>query len=87
VRILVFLRGARTVYLLEKRGHLRQLTTVGPSNELDSVDAVRGTWNPNARSWDWKHVPLRHIAKTSISVVEEARGVLDVGLPLAEVEA
>lgn len=37
-----------------------------------SVRVVRGIWNPHTGEYHWTSVGLRHIAKASISVVEEA---------------
>jgi hypothetical protein len=79
VRILVYLRDGRTVYLLEKRSTLNKLVNGGePWHENESISVVRGIWNPEAREYVWKAIPLRYIAKASISVVEEARGIADV---------
>lgn len=86
MRILVYMRDGRTVYLLEKRSHLNLLlhrepdSTVGPSTA-----AVRGIWNPDTREYEWQRVHLRHIARNSVSVVEEARGIADAAK--AELEA
>ncbi len=72
MNLLVYLRDGRTVYLLEKRGRLRQLVGEEPWHEGPGVRVVRGIWNPNTGEYIWTSVSLRHIAKSSISVVEEA---------------
>jgi hypothetical protein len=77
VKLLVYLRDGRTVYLLEKRGRLRQLVGDEPWHEGPHVFAVRGIWNPNTGEYVWTPVYLRHISKSSISVVEFARGIHD----------
>jgi hypothetical protein len=77
VRLLVYMRDGRTVYLLEKRGRLAQLVGSEPWNEGDSVNAVRGIWNHETGAYEWKAIHVRFIAKASISVVEEARGLSD----------
>jgi hypothetical protein len=78
VKLLVYMKDGRTVYLLEKRGRLAQLVNGEPWHENESVRAARGIWNPHTGEYVWASVPLRHIAKGSIAVVEEARGLDDV---------
>lgn len=72
MKLLVYLRDGRTVYFLEKRGRLRQLTGSKPGHEGESYRVARGIWNPILGQYGWKAVLLRHIATNSISVVEEA---------------
>lgn len=72
MNLLVYLRDGRTVYLLEKRGRLAQLVGVEPWHEGPGVRVARGIWNPTTGLYVWASVSLRHIAKGSISVVEEA---------------
>ena len=77
MKLLVYMKDGRTVYLLERRGRLAQLVTGEPWHEGESVRVVRGIWNPITGEYVWKSVPLRHIAKGSIAVVEEAQGLAD----------
>ena len=84
MNLLVYLRDGRTVYLIEKRGRLRQLVGDEPWHEGPSVRVARGTWNPTTGEYVWRAVGIRHIAKGSISVVEEApHGLADVVAPEA----
>lgn len=71
MRLLVYLRDGRTVYMLKGRGVLRKLVEGDPWHEHESVLVMRGIWNPTLGEYGWAGVPLRHIAKQSISVVEE----------------
>jgi len=71
VKLLVYLRDGRTVYKIERRHVLAKLLSSDPHNENPSVAAVRGTWNPETGEYMWERVSLRHIAKNSVSVVEE----------------
>lgn len=77
MKILVYMKDGRTVYMLEKRGRLAQLVQGEPWHEGDSVRVARGIWNPHTGEYVWSAVPLRHIAKGSIAMVEEARGLDD----------
>jgi hypothetical protein len=77
MKVLVYMRDGRTVYLIEKRGLLRALIGNDPAHEGKSVFSVRGTWNPHTGMYVWRPVPLRHLSPSSIAVVEEARGVDD----------
>lgn len=72
MKLLVYLRDGRTVYFLEKRGRLMQLTTGDSWHEGESIRVARGIWNPITGEYTWRAVLLRHIATNSISVVEEA---------------
>lgn len=77
MRLLVYMKDGRTVYLLERRRRLAELVGGEPHHEGDSVTAVRGIWNPHTGEYVWSSVPVRHLAKGSIAVVEEARGLDD----------
>lgn len=77
MKLLVYLRDGRTVYLIEKRGRLRQLVGDEPWHEGASTFAVKGIWNPTTGEYVWSRVQLRHISKSSISVVEDAHGTAD----------
>jgi hypothetical protein len=78
VKILVYLKDGRTVYLLQKRGELARLVGVEPWGEHDSIQAVRGTWNPATGEYVWARAKLRFVNRTSISTVEEVpRGLAD----------
>jgi len=84
MKIFVYLRDGRTVYLIEKRGRLKQLVNVEPWHEQESVPVVRGIWNPERGEYEWERARVRFIAKASISVVEECRGIHDPVLRSAE---
>lgn len=86
MRLLVYLRDARTVYLIPSRGALARLARAEPWNEGGPVAAVRGIWNPHTGEYLWTRVGLRYIAKGSIASVEEARGVADAKEMLLERE-
>jgi hypothetical protein len=73
VRLLVYLRDGRTVYMIKGRAVLSQLVGAEPWGEHRGVNADRGTWNPTTGDYNWRTVRLRHLAKGSISHVEEAR--------------
>jgi hypothetical protein len=79
MRILVYLRDGRTVYLIDGRAKLARLASREPWSEgaNDGIAAVRGIWNHETRDWDWQRVVLRYVAKSTISHVEEARGISD----------
>lgn len=79
MRLFVYLRDGRTVYLVVGRGVLSSLVRGEPWHEGRSVEVLRGIWNPTTGEYVWAGVRLRHLAKNSISVVEEAdygQGVL-----------
>lgn len=82
MKLLVYMKDGRTVYFLEKRGRLAQLVGSEPWHENESLRAARGIWNPHTGEYHWTAVPLRHIARGSIAVVEEARGLSDAIPPL-----
>jgi hypothetical protein len=84
MRLLVYMKDGRTVFLLEKRSRLGALVRREPDHESDSVGAARGIWNPHTGEYVWSHVPVRYIAKNSIAFVEEARGLEDVVSPREE---
>lgn len=72
MKLLVYMRDGRTVYVLRGRGELRLLASADPWHEAGSVIAVRGTWNPDGFQFVWQsNVHLRHLAQGSISHVEE----------------
>lgn len=72
MRLLVYLKDGRTVYMLKGRGVFAKLIGLEPWHEERSVECQRGIWNPTTGEFHWQGVRLRHIAKSSISVVEEA---------------
>lgn len=72
MNLLVYLTDGRTVYLVERRGRLRDLTTWEPWHEKESVRIARGTWNPVTGEWFWEAVRLRFLRKASIARIEEA---------------
>jgi hypothetical protein len=72
VKLLVYIRDGRTVYALRGRGELSRLARAEPWGEEPSVVSVRGTWNPVTGRFVWQpNVHLRHLARGSISHVEE----------------
>jgi hypothetical protein len=77
VKLLVYLRDGRTCYVIEGRGKLAELVNQEPWHEGKSLKVVRGIWNPAKGEYAWNVVFLRSIAKGSIGVVEEARGIVD----------
>lgn len=86
MKLLVYLRDGRTVYFLEKRGRLRQLMSGEPGHEGESYRVARGIWNPITGEYVWKAVLLRHLAKSSVSVVEEAN-TIEAARPQEALEA
>lgn len=72
MRLLVYLRDGRTVYLIVGRGKLRQLAGVEPWHEGPGILVQRGVWNPVTGLYHWSGVKVRHISKSSIGHVEEA---------------
>ena len=58
-----------------------------PWHDEPSLRVARGIWNPVTGEYVWTAVPLRFIAKGSISVVEEARGLDDAVAPLLREES
>lgn len=72
MRLLVYLRDGRTVYMIKGRSVLAQLVGVEPWGEHHGIDVQRGTWNPTTGEYHWRGVRVRHLAKGSISHVEEA---------------
>lgn len=81
MKVLVYMKDGRTVYLLQRRAELSRLVTRQVEHEGDdarsstSVPAVRGIWNPHTGEYVWTRIPLRYVAKGSIAAVEEARGL------------
>lgn len=71
MRLLVFMRDGRTVYRLTGRGTLRKLCAGEPWDEDPGAIVQRGIWSPSQEKYRWIGVKLRHLAKGSISVVEE----------------
>lgn len=72
MRLLVYLRDGRTVYMLTGRGTFRKLVGVDPWHEGPGVLVQRGIWNPTTGEYVWRGVQVRHISLNSVSVVEEA---------------
>ena len=80
--LLVYLRDGRTVYLIEGRKRLAQLSNSEPwSQEQNSIRVARGIWNPTTGQFVWRAVRIRHVSKSSISVVEEAPFGIDSVVP------
>ena len=77
MKLLVYMKDGRTCYLLERRHRLAQLVRDEPYHEGESVTTVKGHWNPHTGEYVWQSVPVRWIAKGSIAVVEEVRGLDD----------
>jgi hypothetical protein len=72
MRIRVYLRDGRTCYRLAKRGQLADLLTREPAEDSRrSQDCERAIYNPLTGELTFTPVRLRHIARASISVIEE----------------
>ena len=77
MKIFVYLRDGRTVFLIEKRGLLGKLCAAEPWGDEDaSVFAVRGIWDAAGLEYRWTQTRLRY--RHEIGFVEEARGLADV---------
>ncbi len=75
MKLLVFMKDGRTVYMIEKRGVLSELCRDEPWHEQPGATVVKGIWNPTTGEYLWqRNVRLRFLAKGSISHVEEDHG-------------
>lgn len=84
MKILVYMKDGRQVFLLERRGMLGELVQSQPEDKGRTIWAGRGIWNPFAGEYVWSNVGLRHIAKGSIALVEEAPRGLSDAVPMRE---
>jgi hypothetical protein len=72
MRLLVYMRDGRTVYLVIGRGNLNKLVGREPWHEDGGFEVARGIWNSLTGEYIWtRGVRLRFLAKGSIGVVEE----------------
>lgn len=84
MKILVYMKDGRQVFLLERRGQLGDLMQSQPEGDSRTIWAGRGIWNPFSGEYVWSNVGLRHIAKGSIALVEEAPRGLEDAVPQRE---
>jgi hypothetical protein len=81
VKILVYMKDGRQVFFLERRGQLADLVQSQPEGDGRTIWCGRGIWNPITGEYVWSNVGLRHIAKGSIALVEEAPHGLADAIP------
>lgn len=88
MKILVYLRDGRTVYLIVGRGSLARLLGRDPAHEGDPVPVARGIWNPAIGEYVWtRSINLRYLSKNSVGHVEEPTDDLLYLAPPRPVEA
>lgn len=73
MRLLVYMKDGRTVYRIIGRGYLAKLVKDEPWHENPSVTCEKGLYNAGTGEFFWSRIQLRHIARGSISHVEEDR--------------
>jgi hypothetical protein len=72
VKILVYIRDGRTVYVLRGRGELARLVGAEPWHEGKGTAVDRAIWNPTTGLYVWtRGIFVRFISRASIAVVEE----------------
>lgn len=74
MKLLVYMKDARTVFALRGRAELARLISEkrGPAHEEEPLVVVRGIWNPLTGLYVWQPgIRLRFLARGSVAAVEE----------------